>query len=227
MLVTFNHSCGEAVYLLSRPSSILVAVLGLGLVMSCAPSATETILDRPTSQAAASDTESSSPTEVTLSVAGVPSTTETSPSAEEAITTASTPETQSSTADEPAAFFTEGSIAIRGADPVAYFTQGAYVAGRPEYTHDWGGATWQFASAEHRDLFVSNPEQYAPQYGGFCAWAVSEGYVAPIDPTAWDIVDGKLYLNFNARIQRRWQRDISGHVARADRNWPSVLDSNN
>ncbi len=136
-------------------------------------------------------------------------------------------EVSSSTADEAAFVFAEGSIAIRGADPVAYFTKGAYVAGSPEYTYDWGGATWQFANAEHRDLFVSNPRQYAPQYGGFCAWAVSEGYIAPVDPTAWDIVDGKLYLNFNARIQRRWQRDIPGHVARANQNWPGVLDSNN
>ena len=188
-------------FLLSRPSSILVAILGLGLVISCAPSNPESVLDKPTSQAMA----------------------DVSPSTREA----PTHEVSSSTADEAASVFAEGSIAIRGADPVAYFTKGAYVAGSPEYTYDWGGATWQFANAEHRDLFVSNPRQYAPQYGGFCAWAVSEGYIAPVDPTAWDIVDGKLYLNFNARIQRRWQRDIPGHVARANQNWPGVLDSNN
>lgn len=228
-------------YLLSRPSSILVAVLGLGLAISCAPSAPDAVLDSPTPQTSASNVESSSPTgsESTLSDAEVPSTTESSsstdtttvtsdvsPSTEEAVATIA-PEASSSTANEPAAVFAEGNIAIRGADPVAYFTQGAYVAGSPEYTYDWGGATWQFASAEHRDLFVSNPGQYAPQYGGFCAWAVSQGYTASVDPTAWDIVDGKLYLNFNAGIQRRWQQDIPGHVARANQNWPRVLNDNN
>lgn len=222
-------------YLFSKPSSILLAVLGLGLVMSCAPSASEAVLDEPVPQTTASDAESSG---VTLSAAEVPSAIETSPSADMTTVTsdvspstedvvATTTEALSSTADEPAAVFAEGNIAIRGADPVAYFTQGAYVAGSPEYTYDWGGATWQFANAEHRDLFVSNPGQYAPQYGGFCAWAVSEGYIAPVDPTAWDIVDGQLYLNFNARIQRRWQQDIPGHVARANQNWPGVLNGNN
>ena len=205
-------------YLLSKPSSILVAVLGLGLVMSFAPF---------TPQTTASDAESSSPSGVNLSAAEVPSTTEISPSIEEAVATPSTLVTLSTTADEPPAVFAEGGIAIRGADPVAYFTQGAYVAGSSEYTYDWGGATWQFANAEHRDLFASNPGQYAPQYGGFCAWAVSQGYTAPVDPNAWDIVDGKLYLNFNARIQKRWQRDIPDHVARANQNWAGVLDSDN
>lgn len=210
-------------YLLSRPSSILLTVLGLGLVMSCAPSASEAVLDEPTPQTAAFDAESSGGT---LSATEVPSETEPLPSAEDAVAK-SPPEASLSTADEPAAVFAEDNIAIRGADPVAYFTQGAYVAGSPEYTYDWGGATWQFANAEHRDLFVSNPGQYAPQYGGFCAWAVSEGYIAPVDPTAWDIVDGRLYLNFNARIQGRWQRDIPGHIARANQNWPGVLNGNN
>lgn len=227
-------------YPLSKSSSILVAVLGLGLVIGCAPSTPEAVLNKPTPQATVSDAESSSSTEVTLSATEVPSTTETSPSAETttvtaevspstqaAIATAPTPEVSSSTADEPAAVFAEDNIAIRGADPVAYFTQGDYVAGSPEYTYDWGGATWQFANAEHRDLFVSNPGQYAPQYGGFCAWAASEGYIAPVDPTAWDIVDGKLYLNFNTRIQRRWQQDIPGHIASANQNWPGVLNDNN
>jgi len=134
--------------------------------------------------------------------------------------------TEASTADDipaPPAVFADDGIAIAGADPVAYFTQGDYVPGEPAFSYEWGGATWQFASAEHRDLFIANPAQYAPQYGGFCAWAVSQGYTAAIDPNAWTIVDGKLYLNYDQRIQRRWSQDIPGNIAKADQNWPGVL----
>jgi YHS domain-containing protein len=115
-----------------------------------------------------------------------------------------------------------GSIAIQGADPVAYFTAGAYVPGSDQFVYDWSGATWYFASAANRDAFASNPQQYAPQYGGFCAWAVSQGYTAPIDPEAWKIVDGKLYLNYDRNVQARWERDIPGNIAKADANWPQV-----
>lgn len=121
------------------------------------------------------------------------------------------------------AVFAEDSVAIRGADPVAYFTVGEYTPGSNEFTFDWEGATWQFASAENRDLFAANPEEYAPQYGGFCAYAVSQGNTAPIEPTAWKIVDGKLYLNYNDKIQQRWSKDIPGYIAQADQNWPGVL----
>ena len=129
------------------------------------------------------------------------------------------------TATAPAAYevFAKDGVAIAGADPVAYFTQGDYVPGSDGFTHDWEGATWRFASAENRDLFAANPEEYAPQYGGFCAWAVSQGYTAPIDPTAWKIVEGKLYLNYNAGVQRKWSKDIPGNIAKGDQNWPAVL----
>lgn len=127
---------------------------------------------------------------------------------------------------EPSAIevFAEDGIAIKGADPVAYFTDAAYVSGDAAYTYEWMGATWQFASAEHRDMFAANPEQYAPRYGGYCAWAVSQGKTAPIDPTAWKIVDGKLYLNYNADVQQKWAKDIPGNIAKADQNWPAVLE---
>ena len=116
--------------------------------------------------------------------------------------------------------------------PVAYFTENRYVPGSADFTYEWADATWQFASAENRNVFVENPSQYAPQYGGFCAWAVAEGYTAPVDPNAWEIVDGKLYLNYDARIQRRYstgvtlssQRDIPGNIARANENWPEVIN---
>ncbi|MEL6266226.1 MAG: YHS domain-containing (seleno)protein [Pseudomonadota bacterium] len=114
--------------------------------------------------------------------------------------------------------------AIDGTDPVAYFTEGRPVEGSSSHTYDWNGATWRFASAENRDLFAADPEAYAPQYGGYCAWAVSQGYTASTDPDAWAIVEGKLYLNYNASVQSRWEKDIPGHITAADGNWPTVLE---
>jgi YHS domain-containing protein len=121
-------------------------------------------------------------------------------------------------------FYEDDGLAIRGYDPVAYFTEGQPVEGSQEFSYQWGNATWRFASAENRDLFVNNPEQYAPQYGGFCAWAVSQGYTAAIDPNAWKIVDGRLYLNATRGVQRRWERDIPGHIAQGDQNWPGIRE---
>ena len=112
--------------------------------------------------------------------------------------------------------------AVEGTDVVAYFTQGEAVAGSRDYTHEWSGATWRFASAEHRDLFAANPEKYAPQYGGFCAYAVSQGATAGIDPEAWTIHEGRLYLNLNPAIQARWEKDIPGFIAKADGHWPRL-----
>ncbi|MEO0937750.1 MAG: YHS domain-containing (seleno)protein [Pseudomonadota bacterium] len=119
--------------------------------------------------------------------------------------------------------YAENGIAIDGTDPLSYFNEGAPIAGSADITHDWMGATWRFTSAANRDAFAADPAAYAPQYGGYCAYAVSEGYTASTIPEAWKIVDGKLYLNFNRRIQRRWERDIPGRIAAADANWPGVL----
>lgn len=118
--------------------------------------------------------------------------------------------------------FAENGIAVRGTDVVAYVTEGRPVAGSAAFSHAWGGATWRFATAAHRDLFAADPERFAPAYGGFCAWAVAQGYTAPIDPRAWRIVDGRLFLNYSASVQRQWERDIPGHIARADANWPRL-----
>lgn len=126
------------------------------------------------------------------------------------------------TASNIGPFYTEGGVAIDGADPVAYFQQGRYIRGSSQHSYQWNNVTWHFSSAQNRDLFASNPEAYAPQYGGYCAWAVSRGYSAPIDPNAWKIVDGKLYLNYSKRVQGMWERDISGNISKADRNWPNV-----
>lgn len=118
--------------------------------------------------------------------------------------------------------YAEDDIALGGTDPVAYFEQGQPVEGMADFETEWAGVTWRFANADHRDRFLSNPEQYAPQYGGFCAWAVAEGYTAPTSPDAWAIVDDKLYLNYDQRIQERWQQDIPGNIEKADANWPTV-----
>ena len=117
-----------------------------------------------------------------------------------------------------------GSLAVKGYDTVAYFTDGKPVKGQKSISHEWQGAVWRFASAENRDRFAADPEKYAPQYGGYCAWAVSQGSTAGIDPAAFEIVDGKLYLNYNAKIQKRWQQDIPKYIRDADANWPKLLD---
>ena len=119
--------------------------------------------------------------------------------------------------------YAEDGIAIDGTDPVAYFTEGRPVAGLSALEVTWQGAIWRFASVENRERFEADPAAYAPQYGGWCAWAVAEGYTASTVPEAWKIVDGKLYLNYSRGVQRRWERDIPGNIARADANWPGVL----
>lgn len=117
---------------------------------------------------------------------------------------------------------TDGGAAVRGTDVVAYFTDGKAVAGLPQFVHQWNSAEWRFASSANRDAFAAEPQKYAPQYGGFCAWAVSQNYTAPIDPDAWKIVNGKLYLNYSRFVQLRWQLDTEGNITRADANWPSL-----
>lgn len=117
-------------------------------------------------------------------------------------------------------FFSD--VAIEGYDPVAYFTEGKPVEGRGAHEFEWKGANWRFASAANRERFAESPEMYAPQYGGYCAWAVSQGYTARIDPAAWRVVDGKLYLNYSKGVQRQWSEDIPGNIAKGNRNWPGI-----
>ena len=124
--------------------------------------------------------------------------------------------------DDRPAYFADDGVAIRGYDPVAYFDQGKPVAGNPEHALAWQGVTWHFASAEHRQAFQANPEKYAPAYGGYCAYAVAQDRLASIDPTAWRIVDGTLYLNYSASIQDKWERDIPGYIKQAEMNWPDL-----
>ena len=115
-------------------------------------------------------------------------------------------------------------IAIKGYDPVAYHTDGKPVEGSNHFELKWKDAKWRFASTEHRDLFKANPEKYAPRYGGYCAWAISRGYTASVDPeNAWTIFEGKLYLNYNVEVKEKWAKDIPGNIKKADANWPGVL----
>ncbi len=114
-------------------------------------------------------------------------------------------------------------LAIRGYDPVAYFSDGRPVEGSGEHSFEWKGATWRFASAENRKRFAADPQRYAPQYGGYCAYAVAHGTTAATDPEAWRIVDDKLYLNLDRDIQALWVEDISGFIRKADENWPMLL----
>ena len=119
---------------------------------------------------------------------------------------------------------TYAGLGAKGYDVVAYFTQGSAVKGSDRYTHAFGGVTWQFASATHRDAFKAEPERYAPQYGGFCSWGVAEkGRLFDVDPVnGWAIHNGKLYMNFNADINKVFQSDPAGYVEKASSNWPKL-----
>jgi len=113
-------------------------------------------------------------------------------------------------------------LALKGYDAVAYFNEGKAVEGKKDFEHSWMDATWRFSTAENRDLFAKNPEKYAPQFGGYCAFGVTGGYLAPVDPTAWKVVDNKLYLNYDHEIQKKWSEDIAGNIKKALEKWPAA-----
>jgi hypothetical protein len=125
-------------------------------------------------------------------------------------------------AQQSAVNATRAGIAIQGYDAVAYH-QGAVTPGTDAFEHSWNGARWRFSSAANRDLFAASPEKYAPKFGGYCAYAVSRGYTADIDPKAWKIVDGALYLNYSLRVQKLWEADVPGNIEKGQKNWPGVL----
>ncbi len=113
-------------------------------------------------------------------------------------------------------------LAIAGYDPVAYFTDHQAIPGKPEFAASFGGAIWQFASAEHRAAFQQAPERYVPQYGGHCAWAVAEGYSAHGDPKSWHIAGDKLYLTFSPSVQAHWLQGVAGYIEKADAKWQGL-----
>ena len=112
------------------------------------------------------------------------------------------------------------SEALRGYDTVAYFTRGMPVEGLDAYSYEYMGANWKFASQEHLDLFKADPQKYAPQYGGYCAYAMANGETASAEPDLWTIHEDKLYLNYSRRINRRWTDDKLQYIQQANTEWP-------
>ena len=113
-------------------------------------------------------------------------------------------------------------VAIQGYDPVAYFTDAKPVPGSPEITATHDGAIYRFASADHKAAFEADPARYAPQYGGYCAYAAAQGAKAPIEPEQFTVANGKLYLNFNADVRERWLEDRVSYISKADAYWSSM-----
>jgi YHS domain-containing protein len=114
-------------------------------------------------------------------------------------------------------------IAIKGYDPVAYFTDQMPVKGNASFEYLWNGARWRFASEEHLELFNSDPEKYAPRYGGYCAYAVTLGKIVDIDPEAWTVFEGRLYLNVSKKVRGLWEKNKKDYIRKADENWPRML----
>jgi YHS domain-containing protein len=113
-------------------------------------------------------------------------------------------------------------LALKGYDPVAYFTASKAVKGDPSIQEQHQGVTYRFSSNENRDSFRKQPERYLPQYGGYCAWAVGHNYTAPADPEAWKIINGKLYLNYNKDVQKKWVAEEAPLISAGDKNWPGL-----
>lgn len=114
--------------------------------------------------------------------------------------------------------------AVSGYDTVAYFTEGKPVKGNSKYTATYKGAEWRFSSTENLALFQENPEKYAPQYGGYCAWGLANGHAVSSDPEAWSVVGDKLYLNYNKGVKERWLEDTAWAVEEANKQFPELVD---
>lgn len=114
-------------------------------------------------------------------------------------------------------------VAIHGYDVVAYYKDSKPVKGNENFQHTWNGSKWYFSSEENRKAFAETPEKYAPQYGGYCAYAASRNYIYDADPNFWKIVNGKLYLNYNNDAKKEWEKDVPGNIQKGDANWPELL----
>jgi len=117
-------------------------------------------------------------------------------------------------------------IAVSGFDPVAFFTDAKPVNGLPNITAEHEGATYFFATEEHRKMFLAGPEKYAPQFGGFCAFGVGLGKLIPVDISTWQVRSGKLYLNLNPDVLKAFNADLSGNLAKAEQKWPGLVEQN-
>lgn len=119
-------------------------------------------------------------------------------------------------------FFERNGVAIDGFDPVAYFTEKKPTKGNQSFSSQYKESTFHFSNAANRDMFAANPEKFAPQYDGFCAYGVSQGAKVKIEGDLWAVVDGKLYLNYDEGVQATWVKDIPGYIKTADKKWPDV-----
>jgi YHS domain-containing protein len=125
---------------------------------------------------------------------------------------------------QKSAVYVAGGKAIKGYDPVAFFTESKPVMGRDSLTLAWNGAHWFFADRKNLEMFQATPEKYAPQYGGYCAYGTSQGHKAPTEVDTWTVVDGKLYFNYNKKVKELWVKDQPGLIQKADANWPMIKD---
>ncbi|RYU94030.1 YHS domain-containing protein [Emticicia agri] len=125
---------------------------------------------------------------------------------------------------QKAEVFSNADGAIRGYDAVAYFTESKPVKGKTEFSYEWNKATWYFSNAENLNTFKAAPEKYAPQFGGYCAYGLSEGHKAPTQPDAWTIVDNKLYLNYNTKVKERWNENKEERIRKANDKWVELKD---
>ncbi len=119
---------------------------------------------------------------------------------------------------------TADGLAIRGYDAVAYRTIETATKGNAQYEYAWKGAKWLFANAENRDSFAANPEMYAPEYGGFCAWSMAQKNVMEADPEVWKVVDGKLYLIQNEMVKEVWEKSQPDFIEKSNQNWQKMRD---
>jgi hypothetical protein len=123
---------------------------------------------------------------------------------------------------QQAEVFSKSGVAIRGYDAVSYFKEGKPVKGDDQFSFKWNDANWIFSSRVNLDSFKLNPEKFAPQYGGYCAYGVSEDHKAPTDPEAWTIVNGKLYLNYSLKVKEMWNKNQQARIEDANKNWPLI-----
>lgn len=118
--------------------------------------------------------------------------------------------------------YSPGGKALKGYDPVAFFTDSKPVMGVESFSFSWKGATWMFANQSNMESFKSNPEKYAPQYGGYCAYGTSQGHKAPTEVDTWTILNDKLYFNYNQEVKTMWVKDQPGYIMKADKKWPEI-----
>ncbi len=130
------------------------------------------------------------------------------------------------TSIEKKPIFADDNGALRGYDPVSYFDLEQAVKGNREISHEYAGAIFYFTSQANQRRFIDNPAEFLPQYGGYCAYGMSRNFVVSSDPTAFNLVDGKLYLNYSHGVRTTWLKDVRGNIEKADANWTEKLDSN-